>query len=139
MPKPKKYLPKQSEEQLQAECAGLLRFACPTVLFFHPMNGVFLGKSTGRWAYMAKMKILGVLNGIPDLCLLWTNNLGPQVGFIELKVGYNKLTDDQQIIKERLEDMGFKIGVAKTIEEFIALLQSFGVPMRKCIYGRHQL
>lgn len=130
---------KVSEEQLQISCLALLRFACPEALFWHTPNGVFLGRGNGKWAYMAKLKMLGMLNGVPDLCILWKGINGPEICFVELKVGYNKLTPEQVIITETLKNMGFKVGVAKTLEEFITLIKSFGVPIRKCMYGGYQL
>lgn len=85
------------------------------------------------------MKAMGVRSGVPDLCLMWKGMLGPQTAFIELKVGANQLTDEQAMLIERVEDLGFRAGVARTMDQFIGLLKAFGVPMRKCRYGVHEL
>lgn len=71
------------------------------LLLFHPANGEKRDARTG-----ALLKRMGVRKGIPDI--IFPQPSREYLGLaIELKVGKNKLTDEQRIYLERLRAVGW--------------------------------
>jgi len=65
-----------------------------------------------------KLKKEGVLPGVSDLSLMIPNKDYPGF-FIELKVGYNKQTDNQILFQEDVRKMGFRYEVIRTFDQFV--------------------
>lgn len=124
--------PLKPEESLQLTIADYLRVSCPSILWWASGNGFYLGRSKSKIAYIVKMKKMGLLPGVLDLCLLWKDESGkPCVAFIELKAGKNKPTDEQKNMINNLHSLGFMADWTNSFEGFIALLVKFGAPHRQ--------
>lgn len=118
------------EEILQSCCAQYLRVACPDVLWWSSGNGFYVGGGKNRFAYIDKMKKLGLLPGVPDLQLIWASPQGPMVAFIELKAGKNKPTAEQLAVMSRLQEIGLHAEWVNSFDAFVALLKKWEVPNR---------
>lgn len=101
-----------SEDALQAQCIKWIRYAYPRVICWATPNGGLRDVRIAR-----KLKATGTLAGIPDLTVA-TPSRGYGAAFIELKVGYNKPTAQQEVIMERLREAGYAVSVAYSFDEF---------------------
>jgi len=68
--------------------------------------------------YAMRLKREGMTKGVLDLLMCIASD-GRNGLFIEFKVGNNKLTDEQEIMKTLLENEGYKVVVCYTVEEAI--------------------
>lgn len=100
---------KGSEAELQQAVATYLNFL--GVLWFHCPNEI-----KAKPQYMAKRKRLGVKSGVPDICILEPNKDYHGL-FIELKVGYNKLSENQEYWLDRLGFKSYKVAVSYSFDE----------------------
>lgn len=64
----------------------------------------------------ARMKAEGVKKGVPDICLPVVNG-GYAALYLELKIGTNKLSEEQAKYKNFLEDQGYFCAVCFTFEQ----------------------
>jgi hypothetical protein len=103
-----------SENKLQSDCVLWLWNTHPATrgLLYHIPNGGLRSAREG-----ATFKAMGVVAGIPDLCLAIPRN-GFAALYLEMKTGTGALSPDQ--IKEhgRLQDAGNKVVVCRSLEEF---------------------
>lgn len=103
---------RHGEDDLLRACATWFRLAYPRSLGFHVPNG---GKRDAREG--ARFKGMGVLPGIPD----WFID-DPRGGYhgarIELKVGKNKPTADQQARLDYYTAHGYYVAVVWGFDEF---------------------
>lgn len=113
----------QSEEHLHRECFEWIlehELRWPILEWmFHPANGGARSKGEG-----GKLKAMGVRPGVPDFMLpipvLPWNGLA-----IELKTATGTLTRKQEEWAESLTKGGYLVGVARSLEEFVALVIQF--------------
>tara|TARA_R100001244_G_scaffold66422_1_gene54661 strand:- start:222 stop:578 length:357 start_codon:yes stop_codon:yes gene_type:complete len=103
----KKY--KGSESDFQKAIATYLDFL--GVLWFHSPNEI-----KAKPQYMVKRKAQGVKSGVPDICILEPRKDHHGL-FIELKVGYNKISDNQLKWLTKLEAKGYKCFISYSFEE----------------------
>jgi|TARA_Y100000310_G_scaffold341551_1_gene441052 hypothetical protein len=83
------------------------------VLWFHSPNEI-----RAKPHYMKKRKKMGVKSGVPDICILEPR--GDWCGlFIELKVGYNKPSENQKEFLKRLEINNYKTIVSWSLDGVI--------------------
>ncbi len=111
----------QTEHQLQVICIKYFRIQYPNLqsnLFAIP-NG---GKRDVRVAM--KLKSEGVLPGVPDLFLALPNKYYHGL-FIEMKVGYNKLTPAQLEMKFLLIKSSYSFAEVRSIDEFIDCINHY--------------
>lgn len=112
----------QPEQRLSIECADYLRELTLT------------GKLNAVWCHVpnegkrhnivgAILKAMGMLPGSPDFWFIWRDG----GGVIELKCGKNWLTDYQQYFMTWAVNNGVRQGVAKSLDEFKAILDEWGV------------
>lgn len=86
---------------------------------FHPANGEKRDPRTGRI-----LKALGVKQGVSDL--LFIKKSGRWGGFAcEVKSEKGKLTENQTNFLNHCGMNGFKIGVVKSLDEFIVFYKDF--------------
>lgn len=78
-----------------------------------------------QWA-ARQAKKEGMATGFPDLVALWP---GGGVGFIELKMPKGRVSENQTEWLGRLFAMGHPVGVARSVDEAIALLREWGAPV----------
>lgn len=100
---------------------------CPALgLLFAIPNGAKMmyrrNKSGQRYSPEAvKLKAEGLQPGVPDLCLPVARN-GYHGLFIEMKVGYNKPTAEQEKWHALLREQGYAVGVPYSAEQAIGML-----------------
>jgi hypothetical protein len=111
----KKY--KGSEAELQQAVATYLDFM--GVLWFHCPNEV-----KAKPQYMAKRKRMGVKSGVPDICILEPNKDYHGL-FIELKVGCNKISQNQRYWLMKLKIRGYKVAVSYSFEEVKHIINEY--------------
>lgn len=105
---------KGSEDNLQKSVARYLDII--GAFWFHCPNG---GSRNGIEA--AKLKAMGVKAGIPD-CLILDNRRGYAGLAIELKVGYNKPSENQLQQFDKLVARNWMVVVSWSLEETIAAI-----------------
>ncbi len=95
----------KNEERLQTQVVEYLKYALPKDSFFHhsPNEG------RRHINFMVKLKKMGFKAGFPDI-VIWVK--GKPTLFIELKVGKNKLTQNQIDVRDTLLSLGHKYCVA---------------------------
>ncbi len=82
-------------------------------------------------------KDMGAIAGWPDLMILGTAHIGtymheaPYAWFIEVKAAGGRVRDTQTDVHDRLRDIGFKVGVARSIEDARSLCRKWGLPLRE--------
>lgn len=113
---------KRPEQRLHIAVINTLPLVAPECFTWHTPNG---GKRTPTEA--AVFKALGVVSGLPDLCVTWA--IG-RIGFIELKADGGALTPNQEAVHAKLKSMGFLVATARSVEEVLALLTAWGAPVR---------
>lgn len=101
------------EDDLQAQCIKWFRLQYPDLVIFHIPNG---GKRNKFEAI--RLKKQGVLAGVADLFLAKASK-GYHGFFMELKVGDNKLTDNQAIFEKQIIGQGYKFAVITSLYDFI--------------------
>ncbi len=116
---------RHEEDDLQKATAGLIdAIALPGVVAWHTPNG---GKRSKREA--GRFKAMGVRPGVPD----WTiasDALIPTVLFIELKSATGRVSEEQKVFRRDAETAGCLWDLARSIDEFLAVLRRHLVPMR---------
>lgn len=106
---------KQTEAALHQEVWRYLRHALPPeVRAFHPANGGLRDAATA-----GQLRAMGVVPGIPDLVFILPN---AQIACIELKVGRNKLTDEQAEFFEWMQARGSACTVCRSVDEVEATI-----------------
>lgn len=69
------------------------------------------------------MKGLGVLAGVADLTVLWSDG---QAGFIELKAGKGRLQDTQKAFRGALAERGHRWAECRSLEDVETTLKQWG-------------
>ena len=113
------------EDDLHAAVIKLLLMILPPqpdCLFWHTPNG---GARDPREAQ--RLQEMGVVPGIQDILILWNGRLHG----IELKFGKNKQSEEQIAIEAIFDAQGVPTGVAYSLEEVVALVRGFGIPMKE--------
>jgi len=105
---------KGTEDNLQKSVAQYLD--TKKVLWCHPPNG-----GSRNIIEATKLKGMGVKSGVPD-CLIFTQKKGYSGLAIELKVGYNKPSDNQKEFIKGLESNNWFCVVSHSLDECINLI-----------------
>lgn len=130
MRRPVKPNAREQEDDLAKAVADFLRMAWPAELpWWHTPNGgkreqfERIDRRTGRtYRYSPeaeKLKKMGVLAGVPDLTFILPNG---QAAFIELKVGDNTLSDEQDALRTVLLACHCGYATCRTLEEVQGVL-----------------
>ena len=108
-----------SEDNFQKACVRWFKLQYPKVLIHHSPNG---GKRNAREA--AKFKAMGTRAGHPDLVIYRRN--ASYVGLaIELKVGTNKTTENQDAFLAELTANGWYCTVVYKMDVFIQTVKDY--------------
>ena len=110
-----KYLGK--EEDFQKSLARYLDLS--GLLWFHVPNEI---KSNVQ--YGVKRKQLGVKSGVPDVCILEPRGQFNGL-FLELKVGYNKPSENQIKWIELLKSKGYSAVWTRSLDEAIDIIEKY--------------
>lgn len=118
---PKTYKKYQgSEDSLQKSVAKYLNAI--NAFWFHCPNG------GSRHALEAlKLKDMGTKAGIPD-CLILDQRHGYAGLAIELKVGYNKPSEQQLLIMQQLVERNWMVVVSWSLDEVIDVIDAYYAP-----------
>lgn len=107
----RKRKPRHIEESIQVACVKWFRLQYPNLVIFAVPNG------GSRNLYEAKnMKESGTLAGVADLVIVGN---GGRVLFVEMKAGKNKQEDSQVIFQQKVENLGHKYIICRSLEQFI--------------------
>lgn len=118
MPNPfDKYLGK--EDRLQNKVMTYLKYNYPKALFTHISNE---GKRSPFERY--KMKVLGAKPGVPDL-MIFTPNKHYSGLAIELKVGYNKPSENQKKWLKWLENANWRAIWLNDFDKIITTIDNY--------------
>lgn len=110
---------KQSEDNLQKACVKWFKLQYPKKLIHHSPNG---GKRNAREA--AKFKAMGTKAGCPDLMIYQQTT--DYVGLaIELKVGTNKATENQDAFIAELRANGWYVVMVYRMDVFINTVKGY--------------
>lgn len=102
--------PRHLEESIQVACVNWFRLQYPKLIIFAVPNG------GSRNLYEAKnMKKSGTLKGVADLVIVGNNG---KVLFVEMKAGKNKQEDSQVIFQQKVEKLGHKYIICRSLEQF---------------------
>lgn len=110
---------KQLEHRLQCACVRWLRLQYPNVLCFAIPNGGARSALTG-----AMLKAEGVVAGVPDLMIAVPKNVHAGL-FVEMKVKPNRPSKEQVQVIRRLEDVGYKVAVCYSFDEFVNVVDDY--------------
>lgn len=113
---------RNEETRLQCAVVDYMRRICPDCLTWHAANG---GRRTPETARL--MKRLGVMPGVFDLVVMGP---GPFVGFMECKVGKEKLSENQEWFRTELIKMGFSYAVVRSLDDVKAAIIQWRLPNR---------
>lgn len=103
--------PRHLEESIQVACVNWFRLQYPKLIIFAVPNG------GSRNLYEAKnMKKSGTLKGVADLVIVGGNG---KVLFVEMKAGKNKQEDSQVIFQQKVENLGHKYIICRSLEQFM--------------------
>ena len=106
----RKHKPRHIEESIQVSCVKWFRLQYPNLVIFAVPNG------GSRNLYEAKnMKESGTLAGVADLVIVGN---GGKVLFVEMKAGKNKQEDSQVIFQQKVENLGHKYIICRSLEQF---------------------
>jgi hypothetical protein len=111
------------EAREQAGIVEWVRTVAPNLIVFHPANGGWRSK-----AEAARFRWLGVLAGIPDLCIVGRDGA---VWFIEVKAEGGSLSEAQREMRDRLVAMRIPYIVARSIDDVRRAFSIWGLSTRE--------
>lgn len=112
-----KYLSK--EDKLQRAVMNYIQLKHPKVFAIHVPNE---GKRSPFERY--KFKYLGGVSGVPDILIFHTNKNKSGLA-IELKVGYNKPTDNQKKCLKTLQNANWDAIWSNSFDEVINIIDKY--------------
>ena len=112
-----------SEDQHHIAVVAFLEAALPGLLIWHTPNQ---GKRNPN--YVRKLKLMGLLPGVPDLCFLphYDNRGRFPVYFIEMKAKTGRLSQEQTDFRNAAIMRGAGWAVARNVEEVERQLIKWG-------------
>lgn len=109
-----------TEHDLQVSCIRWLRFTYPNILCYAIPNGGYRTYTTA-----CAMVAEGVLSGIPDLHIPMPRG-GYASLYIEMKNGKRGvISEHQKAMIPRLQELGNKVVVCRTLEEFQRAIEEY--------------
>ena len=113
-----------SEAQIQRAIVAYLRHVLPGAIVTHVPNE---GVRGGHAGYLdgARAKAMGQTAGFPDILILPFAHIGP--AFLEVKTATGRTSTAQKIMHERLEVLGYRVAVVRSIDDARKALKSWGV------------
>lgn len=87
----------------------------------------------------AREKSMGAVAGWPDLAVYGqAEDEKPTAWFIEVKAPAGRLSDVQHEVHDRLKLAGFKIAIARSVDDVRDLVQAWGLPSRDASQRRSE-
>lgn len=118
-----------TESQIQRSIVAYLRSVLPDAITHHSPNE---GVRGGRAGYLdgAMAKAAGQVAGFPDIVTLIHAKLGGPV-FFEVKSATGRVSTAQAVLHEKLEHLGYRVAVVRSIDEVRAALAGWGIWTRE--------
>lgn len=117
--------PIPTERQIQRAILKMAGLCFPDVLLAHVPNGAHLsGNERERCMQMGALKGDGLKIGFPDLIAIWNRG----VAFIEVKRPGGKLSPQQLVMHDRLNQLGYTPAVVTSPAEAFEFLKERGAP-----------
>lgn len=113
--------PTPREIDIQAGFRARLRYSAPTVKIIAIPNAA----KRSQWAAM-QAKREGMQAGFPDVQCIWP---GGGICWIEFKSATGRLSENQAEWLDTLTRYGFHCGVARSIDDALAILRDAGAPV----------
>lgn len=113
------------EQALQENCVSWFRLNYLGYIIYHIPNGGYRNKSEA-----VRMKRMGVVPGIPDLHIPYTNGEFLSL-YVELKAGSNRSTAVQVEVQEELIMAGNMVVEINSFEEFKQLVDGYMKTVKK--------
>lgn len=108
--------PRHIESGIQQACVEWFRWMYSDYIIFSVPNG---GSRNSREA--SNMKKEGLLPGVSDLIVVADG----KVLFVEMKAGKNGQQQTQKDFQKKVESLGFKYVVCRSLDEFIAAIEEW--------------
>ncbi|MBB5762132.1 hypothetical protein HNR01_001752 [Methylorubrum rhodesianum] len=87
----------------------------------------------------AREKSMGAVAGWPDLAVYGqAEDENPTAWFIEVKTPAGRLSDVQHDVHDRLKLAGFKVAVARSVDDVRDLVRAWGLPSRDTYVRRSE-
>lgn len=80
---------------------------------------------TGAAIAMKNAKAMGMQPGFPDLVVFPYSHIGPL--FFEVKAPGGRVSPTQQIVIGRLDELGYRVAVVRSVDDVAARLAEWGV------------
>jgi len=122
---------RNKEGRIQIAIVEFVRWVAPQVVIFHPANG---GWRTTTEA--ARFKALGVLAGVPDLCLVLPHG---RVAWWEVKADGGRLSPQQAAMISRMDESGHAVSIVRSIDDARIELALLGVETREAETARRAI
>lgn len=113
-----------TEAQIHKAILQYLRLALPKAVIHHSANEVALSGADVARA-IGKAKGLGMAKGFPDLIVLPFAHIGPL--FFEVKTAKGKLTETQAAMLQRLDALGYRVAVVRSVQDVVDRLTEWHV------------
>lgn len=115
------------ETLLQIQIVEYLSFIAEKndfIFFSIPNEGAMTaGKGKVDYALMTTLKKMGMLPGIPDLCIIKNG----QAHFLELKTKTGKVSKQQEVIIKRLVSLGSPVCIVRSLEDVKTILTVWSI------------
>ena len=109
----------ETEDMIHKAAIQLLRFtAHPKTIFYHIPNGETRSDRTG-----AKLKLMGVLKGAPDLGFVLPDG---RAAFVEIKTSVGRQKPEQKEFQRRVVNAGGLYAVCRSCDDVRSVLGSWG-------------
>ena len=113
------------EDDLQIATADYCRKMIFDGVIFHHSANERHGAKAG-----AKARNMGQLAGWPDWVFVWSSGGLPKILYVELKSPTGVLSSAQKMFRTKCDAIGVPWIECRSIDEFIATMKRYGVPMR---------
>ena len=108
--------PRHEESGIQQSCVRWFKFAYPKYICFAVPNG-----GSRNVIEAANMKKEGIMAGVADLIIIADH----KVLFVEMKTRKGKQCDSQKEFQEKVERLGFKYVICRSLDEFIIAVNAW--------------
>ena len=119
------------ERKVQISILRWLRTVMPKAMIHHSVNEGNRGGKAGMLDG-ARKKNMGMVPGFPDLIVLPYANIG--AFFIEVKAEKGRVSPVQKQVHDMLDNLGYKVCVAKSVDDVRAFLQAEGIGFNEVIF-----
>jgi hypothetical protein len=116
---------KNVESKIQKEIVRTLRILLP-----HGWLVVGVSNNPRSRIGGAIEKAMGLTAGLPDLALYGNLDGSPFTGFLEVKTAKGRVSEAQRDMHDRLMDANFKVAVVRSVDDAIATIKKWGLPLR---------